>query len=145
MENEADRGAGVFVQVANGGTSREVLRIENSLIDRNDANTGGGVAIVSGFLGAPMFDTALITSDTTISDNKAVDGGGVYAELYGEAMTIEDTTLMLNESASGRGGGVFARLDDGASLQLIGSSVEDNDAGSGQACMPKYSLNRRCA
>ncbi len=136
-ENEADFGGGIYVQVARGATTREVLKIENSLIEDNDAGTGGGVAIVSGDGAAPTTDTIVITAGTTISDNKAIDGGGVYAELYGATMTIADSSLVLNESAqfatapSGRGGGLYAVLGDEASLQLIGTTVEENDGSFG--------------
>jgi hypothetical protein len=135
IENEADVGGGIYVQVAGGASSREVLRIESSVIHRNDADTGAGVAIVSGSAGAPTSDTALITG-TIISDNKAIDGGGVYAKIHGATVTIAEGTVELNESSS-RGGGVFAQLDDGATLMVSGSLLEHNDASRGAGAYAK--------
>ena len=99
--NESLTGGAIFSEVAGGGaTVREVLRIENSVIEGNDASNGAGVAVVSGngSFGTP--DTILITG-TTISDNWATSfGGGVHATLYGADVTITDSTLELNEAGS---------------------------------------------
>ncbi len=67
--NEADKGGGIFVEIAAGGaTSREVLRIENSVIDGNVASTGAGVAVVSGSSNTPTTDTIVITGGTTLTE-----------------------------------------------------------------------------
>jgi hypothetical protein len=132
MENEANVGGAIYVEVLAGGTTtREALRIEDSVIDHNVAGSvavggsGGGVAIVS----AAANDTVLITG-TTISHNIAtLNGGGVYADLNGAHVTISDSNFILNEAASG--GGIYALLDDMASFTVDATELEENDASLG--------------
>lgn len=133
-QNQADFGGAIFVQVAGGGaTPREVLRIENSIIDDNFATTGGGIAIVSGVAGA-VSDTVFI-SGTSITDNRANfgNGGGLYADLFGADLTIVDSTIAHNEAS--RGGGIYANLNGTgsrtASLTILDSTLEENDASTG--------------
>ena len=132
LQNEADTGGGVFVQVAGGGAAvREVLRIENnSIIEGNDALLGGGLAVVSGNGSIFTSDTITITG-STISDNHAQsgNGGGVLAELYGADLTIVDSTLALNEAQNG--GAIHATLTSTAArvstVAITDSTLEQND------------------
>ncbi len=129
VENEANRGGGIYVNVAGGASSREVLRIENTLIDSNDAATGGGVAVVSGSSGTATTDTIVITDNTTFFDNTTNfgNGAGLYTQLFGADMTIDgNTSFSLNEA--GNGGGLYADLNSNASLTMNGVVLEENDA-----------------
>jgi hypothetical protein len=136
VENEADFGGAIYIQVPGGATSREVLRIEDSVIHDNHASNGfggAGVVIISGGPEAPTSDTAVITG-TIISDNKALtsgNGGGLYVELHGATLTISESTLLLNEAINGNGAGIFARLNDGATLRVVGSEIDENIASLG--------------
>jgi predicted outer membrane repeat protein len=131
IENQADRGAAVFVNVAGGGaTSRNVLTIENCDIEDNEAFNGAGVYVVAG--GADANTDIVAISGGTITNNtglSSASGGGIYAELYGASMTISSTSLTLNEAANG--GAIYAQLSSGASLHISGATITDNDAGYG--------------
>lgn len=103
--------------MAGGGptTQREVLTIEDSLIDDNFAFEGGGVEVISGDFGAPTGDTITITG-AHISNNTVIsgDGGGLYAELFGAQLSVTSSTISGNEA--GEGGGLWARVWNGAYL-----------------------------
>jgi hypothetical protein len=132
-ENAADRGGGIFVEVAGGGAvAREVLRIESSIVDDNAAAIGGGIAIVAGATGA-VSDTIYI-SGTTITDNiTSSNGGGLFADLNGADLTIAESTIERNGASNG--GGIYANLNGNgsrtASLTILASVLEENDASHG--------------
>jgi CSLREA domain-containing protein len=129
--NEADAGGAVYVEVGGGdpNTQREVLRIENSIFRHNDAASGAGVAVVSGLSHIPISDTLVVTGGTFF-DNETFGtgiGGGLYAELYGSNLTITDTTFELNDATSGAG--MYAELNEGASIFATGLVFDANEAG----------------
>lgn len=119
-DNRAASGGAIFVQVAGSAPDRSVLQIEDSMIENNVANEGGGVAIISGNGFASTPDAIAITR-TTIRDNQAsISGGGVFARLHGASMTLASSTVTGNDG--GIGGALYARLYD-VDLTVDGNSV----------------------
>ncbi len=136
--NSAERGGAVFVQVAPGGTgSREVLKIEDSIIQDNFAISGGGqVAVVSGDAFTSTTDTISITRTKIEGYGFDVsNGGGIYAELYGAKLTISDSTIANNYGYSGGGVYVFegnhADPDISREVLRIENSLIDHNKASG--------------
>jgi len=134
-------GGGIF---ASAGT----LSITDTTISDGSANFGGGVYVDDG---------SLSISNSTISGNTALgDGGGVYAYDDGGAITIADTTIVQNNAATGaglffqgraapvtvtrseiydntastRGGGLFMFVKDGGPLNVSNTTISANQGGS---------------
>lgn len=106
----ADRntGGGILVKDADG------LKLHNVIVTRNLANyQGGGVAVYD--------STNVKVSDSSISHNKALNGGGVYVE--DSQFGMGDTKLAGNQSAGG--GAIDA---SGSRLVLRGVKVGGNTA-----------------
>ncbi|MCK5528944.1 MAG: hypothetical protein KAI74_04620, partial [Kiritimatiellae bacterium] len=83
-----------------GGSGAE-LTIEDCVLTKNDASDLGGA-----IYGSDNNDTVAITvRRCTISDNTAINGGGIYV-FRGSAFTMEECTLSGN-IASSNGGGLF--------------------------------------
>jgi hypothetical protein len=148
-ENDAFSGGGIHINVAGGSstTQRDILTIEDSVIQNNVALiAGGGIDIDSGGPGDATSDSFTITR-TTIHDNEALatnfgsepGGGGIYAQLYGAQLEVTDSKITGNTTAAagsfvgdqgdgGGGGGIYAKLDLAASLAVIDSEVSGNEA-----------------
>jgi hypothetical protein len=127
LENEADAGGAIYVNVAGGGaTVREVLRIENSIIDDNDAATGGGIQVDS--YGAVRNDRVVIVS-SIIADNRAFSGGGLFAQLEYTDLTVTDTQFEFNRAqSSNNGGGIYLISHFSSNVLISQSSFYQNDA-----------------
>jgi hypothetical protein len=123
--NSADRGGGVFVEVAGTG-SRNVLTIEDCEFENNEAVNGGGIAIVSG-ISVPTSDVASITG-TKIRNNHVSygNGGGIFADLHGTSLTITESTIATNTSLV-RGGGADVTVGDQGSLKIVDSFIDQNN------------------
>jgi len=134
VNNQANAGGGVFVQVPGTGNG-ENLRIEDSLIEGNIATQGGGVAVRAGGFGTPTSDFITIVN-STIRDNTAdvlgavSDGGRIFAVLFGATLTIDGVTLENNQ-AGDSGGGAYVDLQNGATLNVVDAVFDQNDAGGG--------------
>jgi hypothetical protein len=105
------RGGGVFHY---GGS----LTAVRSVLSGNSAGWLGGGIYTTGYYG-----TATLT-DSTLWDNAAGSGGGIYSD--GRTLTFTNATLWGN-SALGDGGGIYS---DGVTLTSTNSTVSDNWAGS---------------
>lgn len=108
-------GGGVYVNYPGS------LEIYDSAVIGNDitatSDYGGGIYVDGdGSIGA-----ALIVGNTTISNNKASDGGGIYS-YYTSGVTVKGSTISDNE-ASGSGGGIFNYYGQ---LDLIDTKVNGN-------------------
>jgi hypothetical protein len=88
-KNSASRGGGVFNQ--------GVFTIENSAISGNKASDdGGGIFNASNYNNAPAGDLSLV--DTTISENRAKTGGGLFNE---GSLTMSNTIISNNRARFG--------------------------------------------
>jgi len=100
-------GGGIYFKGENNS-----LVIERSGLDANlSHNLGGGLYIASG---------VATISNTTISGNRADEGGGLYNA--GDS-TLKHVTVVFNSAADT--GGIY----DSATLQLYNSVVADNEGG----------------
>ena len=108
----ADYGGAIF--------NRGDLTIEDSLIEGNSAEFGGGVMNFT--------DGILNISNTTISGNSATagDGGGLYNL---DVATLVNVTVADN-SASNGGGGMYNKDAAGATTTINNTLVADNTASS---------------
>jgi CSLREA domain-containing protein len=115
-------GAGIY----NGGT----LTVTNSTIDGNSCTGTGNAACAGSGINSSSTATASVTvTGTTISNNSAFNGGGIY--IVGSVMTI-DSSIISNNSATNGGGGIW-QGGYGLSSQLIitNSSISSNTVLSG--------------
>ena len=121
-DNRAYDGGGIYLDEIDGDAS---VTISGSSISGDttfgDEGEGGGIYINE--LYAP-----LEIRDSTINDNTAYDGGGLYIEETDEygTTTIDSTTISGN-TASGGGGGIWADELYGG-LTLTDSTIADNSA-----------------
>lgn len=113
-------GGGIYFDYRGGAT----LRIEDSAIERNVSNDGGGLyAIVE-----PLYTWI---SNSSISANRAMlnagnyggSGGGIFGDLRLSHVTLRGNT------ATQDGGGVYGGAY-GGSAQITNSLIADNTAGS---------------
>lgn len=115
-------GAGIYHEHANVLG----LNMYGSNIDGNIADSLGGGIYIEG--GASITETNDYLP-TTVTDNKAIDGGGIYALAEGESITIDiSNTEILSNTAELRGGGI--NLASG-SLEVRDATIEGNGASSG--------------
>ena len=117
-DNEADNGFGGGVYTDTTGTTN----IQRSAIVGNKSPVAGGGVMADG-------GTTII--DSTLLDNHAGDGAGVYGSFFGSAVTvdIEDSTLTGNH-ATKVGGGI--RVNGAAFIlnnSTISRNIADNDGG----------------
>lgn len=125
INNSAGEGGGIY---STGGS----LAILDTTIDGNAATAnsisngyGGGIS------SKPLRADAVTVTRTTISNNTAVNGGGLYingliGNPSGKTVHISNSTISSNE-ASGSGGGVY---NVGASrLVIVDSTIAYNYAG----------------
>jgi Ca2+-binding RTX toxin-like protein len=104
----ASDGGGVFVSPAG-----KVI-LEGCSIDRNFADfLGGGI----------LADGTVVVKDSTITNNIAIDGGGIFCGYNGD-LTVAGSTLAANRGSFG--GGLFN--DNGGVVHLEGSTFVDNHA-----------------
>lgn len=108
--NFADNFGGA-IKIEQGNTT-----IADSAVEGNRAQTGAGIYLAG--------LSVLLISNSTISNNIAVDddGGGIYNTSNGN-VTIQQTLVSNNEAAS-RGGGIF----NNGSLSLSNSLITGNSA-----------------
>ena len=149
--NKALGGNGGGVSVTGGN-----LFVDGGVIDYNEAkvsgNNGGkggafsvegGYAVISGgsvsynkadvaggafFLDADgaVFDT--IQNGAEISNNEAVNGGGVYVD-DGSLRVLDATTCISNNKATASGGGIYV---GGGDIIVSGAKISGNKADNGQ-------------
>ena len=100
----------------------ENVTLRNMLITANEAgDDGGGIA-------ADADATTLAVFDSTISGNKATDGGG-GAMLYGSS-TFQNCTISGNTTGND-GGGLYWDVDTGETLTITNCLISGNTATGG--------------
>jgi CSLREA domain-containing protein len=105
-------GAGIAMEHA---VNAEIL---TSTLEDNTAREDGGGVYFSSETGG-----LLDIQESTITGNRAVNGGGVYAE--NGSLSILDTTIAGNQSSS-RGGGIL--VDTSVGVTLVNLTLEGNTA-----------------
>jgi LPXTG-motif cell wall-anchored protein len=136
-ENDATRGAGVFVRSLGDGAVTAGLRIIRSTISDNIASGPGGGLHLNDWSWAAAASTPVISiAQSTFSGNEAAAGAGIYAAkadiVDGEPglMRLINSTISGNTSL-GLGGGLwFTPESADGPLQILHSTVVGN-VGSG--------------
>jgi CSLREA domain-containing protein len=108
----ADVGAGALVQASG------ILQLFNADVQGNTATVQGGGVAARGHVS---------TLGTTIANNRAPAGAGVFVELDGDAVIL--STTITGNTASGTGGGIASN----GSLAIQNSTIAANSAASGGA------------
>ena len=137
--NKAKIGGGIR---AYGSSNRNALiNIYNSIIKSNEAtqNTGGGLYLAlsvlviedtvidsnTGNYGAGMRVENCVTTITNskISNNNAIDGGGIYANNNDMSLTIRESTFTSN-TASGAASAIY--VSDSGTITLVNTVIPSN-------------------
>jgi CSLREA domain-containing protein len=128
-----------------GIRNRGTLTLNNSTIADNTAGLDGGGIYTAGTLtldnstvadntadlgdGGGIFNAAWLTlNNSTIADNTAVYGGGIYNNGDNTVLLIMST--VADNGCAYSGGGIYNHSSV-ATIRLIRSTVNDNDAGMG--------------
>lgn len=110
--NTARSGAGITSRRAESAT------IENTVIENNIADFGGGVSVASGTdVDAVEINNSIIRNNTAYGD-----GGGIYAD---NDLTVRNSTISGNR-ANSDGGGIKSRY---AGVAIYDSVIDSNSAG----------------
>jgi hypothetical protein len=122
---------GNSVDVYGGGIDNiegATATIIDSIIDHNHADGDGTHAPLGG--GIYSYNATLILANSSLSDNAAAYGGGLYNNSFNNTSTatITDSTVLSNTALQG-GGGVDN--NNGATLTIAGSTISDNAASIG--------------
>jgi Domain of unknown function (DUF4347) len=111
-DNIAQRGGGIY--------NTSTISISQSTLDNNTSTELGGGAIFN------FRDSAVMTIEyTTISNNEAPEGAGIYND-FRVSVTILNSTIN-NNSATGNGGGAVAN-SEGTVLTIVNSTLALNDS-----------------
>ena len=112
-----------------GGISGRDMILTGGLIEGNTATGtvywggwGGGICVAVGY--------TVEIIDTTISDNVAVNGGGICAS--GATLVLEGSPVISGNHASVNGGGIISRVGSEMSVQgctITGNTAEKNGGG----------------
>ena len=96
------------------------LTVSNCLVTGGTASDYGGG--IDGF-GAP-----LVLRSSTVSDNKATSGGGLWVGGQNIPFTIENSTIAGNSAPNG-GGGITGEVESSGHSEIVGSTISGNVAG----------------
>jgi hypothetical protein len=104
------------------------LTLRRSQVRRGYANRGGGICAL-----ADGGQATVRLEQSSVSDNAAGDGGGIYARASnsggGVSLWIVDSTVSGNRATGDYGGGIFAYASTGAvGTRIIRSTVSFNSA-----------------
>jgi hypothetical protein len=128
---------GLYVTAGNltiegAGAGRTFIKASATLGDRifdvaSGANlTLQGVTVENGPSGGILNSGNLTIDNSTLADNSAQDGGGIY-NAQGGTLAVSNSTLTNNQADTGSGGGIY---NDGAA-SVNDSTLSDNGADDG--------------
>src|SRR6266542_3198398 len=113
-----DNGGGIRILAGQVSISGSVVT-ENSA-SGGDFNVGGGIYIEG--------QSSLTVSNTTVSNNSADQGGGIYADLdVSGTVSINGSTINNNTALTtgfGAGGGIYIQF--GGNVSITNSTISDN-------------------
>jgi hypothetical protein len=101
------------------------LQVYDSTISDNHATThyGGG-------LGLNSCDAEIVGSTIALNDAD-VHGGGIVTEGQAVSLDIVNSAIEYNTTTTGQGGGIAWRASSGGSLDIVSSTIADNEAYNG--------------
>ena len=116
---------------AKGGaiTNYGALVLQNVVLADNYASNRGGALYDDGF-GAGAGSATI--SDSTISGNVSMTGGGIFVEGTSATVTITRSLFLQNAAAAGFGGGAI-EVGLASSATILNSTFSQNSAGGGAA------------
>jgi hypothetical protein len=129
--NSPEAGGGI-------GSGGRALTISNCVISGNRSSGSGGGIFSNG---SPGSAATVTISNSTISDNSAADGGGIYIPgpgfygFQGSKVTITGSTISGNRATS-LGGGIVSY----GGLTVTNSTISGNSAGQGGGIKMSHSL-----
>jgi len=112
------------IRCANGS-----LTLDRSLVAFNRADPNPDISVDSPIGGgiASSCDSVVVT-DSIISSNHSRDsGGGISSD--GTIRIVR--SLIINNTTDGEGGGIYAFLTDTQRMEIVNSSIDNNEAGDG--------------
>ena len=114
--------------VAASGVPAGELTLEGIEVSGNTASYALGAAGRGGGIAAQGAAGSVTISDSTIADNNAASGGGIWSASYGaQVLQIEDTTIADNTGTTGAGG-----IEGGGALarnSVVGNTTSGIGAG----------------
>ena len=133
FDNFSGQGGAVFVDHGS-------VNVQNSALNNNHAQFGG--AIVSRRDSAMLPPGTLQISNSTLSDNSAMEFGGALNPAEGSTMTILSSTIVGNtanddNNTTGDGGGIYNNL---STVNVADSILAANSVGTGSS-----GANGQCA
>lgn len=118
--NVANRGGGIQVSPSGSFDLGQVL-----IEDHSVAGNGGGIYVESN-AGSPNVLRLVSNRDTTITDNQAVNGAGIYFESGSQCNARLGSQISQNQ-ASNTGGGIAVESGN-CELELLGARILGNSA-----------------
>ena len=114
---------------------------DSTFSGKSGAEEGGGIANDQSVTGG---DGTLNVTDSTFSDNTALDGGRIFSN--DAPLTVTDTTLSGNTAPQGHGGGLYSFGDPltVTDTTLSGNNAPDGVAGGSTAAAPSPSTTALC-
>ena len=112
--NSASQGGAIFS--SSGTTHLDSCYLYNNSATAGTIKQGGGIYLIG---------AGLTATNTTISQNTAALGGGIYS-VNTTAISLSNNTHVDNNTATSNGGGIVGY---GGSLSLANSTVNQNTAG----------------
>jgi hypothetical protein len=127
-----EKGAALYVDMAVDDT----VVIKDSNFDSNEVSAGylndhGGGALYVNMLGQ---GSDFLIEDSAITQNKALNGGGVFAKVQSGGGSVASTFMMRRtrvemNDANDRGGGLFTFASDRTTMSIEQSTISGNSSG----------------
>ena len=114
--NEATEGSGGGIY-----NFRDHVELFETTVSHNTAGDDGGGIFTQGI----GVDQTLLIDRSTISDNEAVSGGGLFN--FGDVVTISNSTISGNDATGGGGGGIANGARVG-SIDLLNVTIAFNES-----------------
>lgn len=124
--SSAMQGGGIYIKDTDYGDNGDVILNGVTIVDNVASHEGGGIYLWNYIQGT--------IKNSTISGNRAVEGGGIYYEnydgnYYGDGYLDIINTEITGNTASSNGGGI--RNDNGKFLALTNVTLSGNTANIG--------------
>lgn len=107
LENNISNQGGAIQAISTTNTNFFLSIIQNTIIEHCQANQGGG--IWANFVNPNGSDSITLSTNTSINDNQAILGGGIYAENsgngFGRINIVNNASIQNNQAQNG--GGIY--------------------------------------